>query len=293
MNIKKYIKENTATLKGKCVVLSGATGGLGRKLSRYLAPAGVKLVLINKDPKKAAGLRNSLLMRYPKADIKCFSADFTDIEAVKELCSKLSELPIDYLIHNAGAYALPREKNQLGIDNEFQINFLTPYYISRKLLPLLEERKAKIILTGSIAQRAAYADSADLDYSRRRSDVQLYGNSKRFLMYSHIMLAVTHPRIELTLAQPGICATGITSHYPLALRAFIKLPMKLGFMSPGRACLPILNAIHRETLHYSWIGPRFFNIWGRPKLSVLKGCSKNEQEFIFSTAEKLYKKMDS
>ena len=293
MNTQKYIEENTAVLKGKCVVLSGATGGLGRKLSRYLAPSGVKLILLNKDPKKAAGLRNSLLMKYPQADIKSFSADFSDIDAVKKLCAELSELPVDYLIHNAGAYAMPRGKNELGVDNEFQINFLSPYYISRKLLPLLEERKAKIILTGSIAHRAASADSADIDYSRHRSDVQLYGNSKRFLMYSHIMLVVKHPGIELSIAHPGICPTGITSHYPAALRAFIKLPMTLGFMGPGRACLPLLNAIHRETLHYSWIGPNFFGIWGKPGLNVLKGCSEKEQKLIFDTAEKLYREMDS
>jgi hypothetical protein len=64
----------------------------------------------------------------------------------------------DFLIHNAGAYSIPRFKTDQGVDNVFQINFLAPYYMTRELLPELQKRNGRVIFVGSIAHNYSKID---------------------------------------------------------------------------------------------------------------------------------------
>ena len=49
MNIKKWLAENTSSLVGKTVVVTGTTGGLGRELCGYLALLGAELILVDRN----------------------------------------------------------------------------------------------------------------------------------------------------------------------------------------------------------------------------------------------------
>ena len=56
MKIKTWIQKNTRLLDGKTVAVSGATGGIGRQLSLYLAELGASLILINRNKERAKKL---------------------------------------------------------------------------------------------------------------------------------------------------------------------------------------------------------------------------------------------
>ena len=45
MNYKKWFQENTFSLKGKKIALTGSTGGLGNETAKHLAFLGADLVL--------------------------------------------------------------------------------------------------------------------------------------------------------------------------------------------------------------------------------------------------------
>ena len=53
MSIKGWLKENTASLRGKTVALTGSTGGLGRELANYLASLGATLVLLDRNRERS------------------------------------------------------------------------------------------------------------------------------------------------------------------------------------------------------------------------------------------------
>lgn len=63
-------------------------------------------------------------------------------------------------------------------------------------------------------------------------------------------------------------------------------------MKPKKACLSVLKGIFDETKSCYWIGPWFFNIWGKPKNKKLKTATKEEMNFIGDTAEKIYDKIE-
>ena len=288
MNIEKWLKENTSSLSGKLVTITGSTGGLGKELCKYMLKLGASLILLDRNAERSASLREKLLSEYADASVRCINVDLEDIDSVRSAVSLLKSEPIDVFIHNAGAYSIPRHKCSTGFDNVFQINFVSPYYIINELLPYLNERSGKVVVVGSIAHNYSKVDEDDIDFSSREQASKVYGNAKRYLMFSLFPLSEKAPNVSFSVTHPGISFTNITAHYPKLIFAVIKHPMKVIFMKPRAACLSILRGIFEPCSECEWIGPRFFDGWGLPKKKTLKTASDNERKFIVKTAESIY-----
>lgn len=269
---------------GRVVAVSGSTGGIGRELCRYLAKMGAKLILLDRNPKRSEALIEELRTSYPELCAQHVTVDLEDIAAVRAAADELIRVGIDYLILNAGAYSIPRHKCTTGYDNVFMINFVSPYYLARRLLPTIKARGGKIVAVGSIAHRYSKIDLADIDFSTRTRASLVYGNAKRHLMFSLFALDDT----ALTVAHPGITQTNITAHYPKLVYALIKYPMRVIFMRPRRACLSILYGLFEDCGENEWIGPRFFDVWGLPKKKKLNSCSDEELSQIAFRAQNIY-----
>ena len=291
MNIEKWLKSNTLSLSGKTVAITGATGGLGSVICRYVLRLEGKLVLLNRSKAKTQKLCEELCREYPHADIKVIYTDFEDILSVKSACERLCDMPIDFLIHNAGAYSIPRKICSTGFDNVFQINFVSPYYITKQLYPKLTERGGKIIAVGSIAHNYSKTDPKDIDFSTRTRSSLVYGNSKRYLMFALSELIKENPDVQLSIVHPGITFTNITAHYPKLIFAVIKHPMKVIFMKTDKAALSIIKGLFEKVPYSFWIGPRIFDVWGKPAVKELKTANQAERQRIYKTAEEIYKQI--
>jgi NAD(P)-dependent dehydrogenase (short-subunit alcohol dehydrogenase family) len=288
MNYKKWLLKNTASLEGRTVAISGATGGLGRELCRCFCRLSASLILIDRNAERSAALRAQLLSENPDAQIKSYILDLEDVSAVRKAATELLCEDIDYLVLNAGAYKIPRRKCENGFDNVFNINFVSPYILARALLPKISARGGRVVAVGSIAHNYSRIDVADVDFSTRRASSKAYGNAKRYLMYS--LWGLEEYSSSVAIAHPGIAVTNITAHFPKPLYALIKYPMKLIFMKPRKACLSILLSLFENTEQNEWIGPRVFDVWGLPKKKKLKTCSKEEAEQISKIAKEIYLK---
>ena len=283
------MKKHTASLDGKTVAISGATGGIGQELCVYLAQLGAHLVLLDRNQSKSARLESHLLNRFPTLRIQRIPLDLEDVPNVKQVASNLTALPIDVLILNAGIYQVPRHKCSTGLDNVFQVNFASPYYLVRTLLPHLRERGGRVVAVGSIAHNNAPTDKKDVDFSTRQKSSLVYGNSKRFLMYALYELFDDLPGMAVT--HPGITLTNISAHHPPLIFKLIKGPMKIIFMPPKDASLSILRGVFEDCRKNEWIGPRWFDLWGAPAKRKLTTCSAEESRWIFQTAEAIYQNM--
>ena len=286
MDQRSWLRQHTGSLRGKTVVLTGANGGIGMELCRGILFCGGKLVPVTRNARKAEALTKLLREEFPDSEIRCLWADLTDFSAVEHLAGELSRMNVDYLIHNAGAYSIPRKTCSTGFDNVFQINFLAPYYLTKRLLPLLKERRGKVIAVGSIAHNYSKTDPGDIDFAGRSACSLVYGNSKRYLMFA-LMRLLRDSGVGFAIGHPGITFTNITAHYPKLIFAVIKHPMKVIFMKPAAASRSILLALFREIPEGCWIGPGVFDVWGKPAVRTLRTCSEAEQTRIFRTAEEI------
>ena len=182
----------------------------------------------------------------------------------------------DVIIHNAGAYSIPRYITDCGFDNVFMINFLSPYYMTKTLLPYLSQKGGRVVAVGSIAHNYSKTNPENIDFRDIKAASKAYGNAKRYLMLSFYRLFENEKGVMLSVTHPGITFTNITAHYPKVIFALIKHPMKIIFMKPKKAALCLLKGVFDKTEFGTWYGPRVFNVWGLPKLMNLKTATEDE-----------------
>ncbi len=292
MKSDKYIDKNTSGLCGKTVAITGSTGGLGKEICRHLASLGADLILLDRNGKRSAEHRDSLLKLNPDIKVSLISLDLEDMESVRAATEALLSMGLDVFIHNAGAYSIPRHKCSTGFDNVFQINFVSPYYMIRRLLPMLSERRGRVVAVGSIAHNYSKIDERDVDFSTRTAASLVYGNAKRFLMLSLFELFKNESGATLAISHPGITFTNITNHYPPIIFAIIKHPMKIIFMKPKRAALSVVKGVFEECGYLEWWGPRYLDVWGLPKKKRLRSADSHEIAKISEITEKIYKNLE-
>lgn len=290
MNYKKWFLKNAESLSGKTVAVTGSTGGLGVWLCRHLASLGADLVLLNRSKTKTYEQINDLKSDFPNIKTEFIPCDLSDIKSVKAASDALIKNCPDFLIHNAGAYSIPRYITDCGFDNVFMINFLSPYYMTKTLLPYLSQRGGRVVAVGSIAHNYSKTDPENVDFRNIKAASKAYGNAKRHLMLSFYKLFENEKGISLSVVHPGITFTNITAHYPKVIFAIIKHPMKVVFMKPKKAALCILQGLFEKTEYSFWIGPRLFDVWGLPNKKKLKTFDKFEADLVFKTAEECYSK---
>ena len=266
------------SLLGKRIAVSGSTGGIGRELCLSLSRLGASIICLDRNAEKVAKLNEEL--GGSALHIRC---DLSDMKSVMQAADRLIETGADALVLCAGAYHIPRTKCESGFDNVFQINFIAPYCLAKKLKPHLRARGGRLVAVGSIAQSLSRFDPQNPE-KRNALDAVAYGNAKRCL--SIALSELFDEKDSLSLVHPGISPTGITSGYPKVIRALIKYPMKLIFMSPKKASNCVLSGIYRPTGREEWICPRVFGIWGKPKASRLRACAQSEADALLAWLQK-------
>lgn len=281
MNNKKWIEKNLPELNGKIAVVTGATGGLGREICRGLASKRAHIVLACRNKNLSQKLKDDLVKEYGKIKVDFIPLDLSQMDSVQNFINEIKKYNgIDILINNAGVYNVPFKTLDSGYNNIFQINFLYTYYLTKKLIPELEKKENSVCITlGSIAHNYSHIDLSDIDFSTRKNPSKIYGNSKRYLMFSMYKL-FEDKKTRLSIVHPGVTLTNMTNHYPKAINWLVKLGIKLVFPSPQTAVLGTLNGITNSTEYSQWIGPKTFNIWGKPKKQTLKTVSLEEYKDI-------------
>lgn len=269
MNTEKWIHRFASDLTGKVVAVTGTTGGLGRKLCRYLAQLNAHILMLNRNAEKSLALKRELLSEFPNAEVEHIDLDLSNTQSVHEVCRRLSARKIDILILNAGVYNVPLTVGKSGYNNVFEVNFISHYCLVKQLLPALRETKGKVIAVGSVAHRFARLDEKDVDFSGRKSASRIYGNSKRFLMFSLYELLRGEPDVGLAVVHPGVTLTNMTNHYPKAINGLVKIGVKLLFPPPAQAVQSLLAGIYTDCSYFEWIGPRIFDVWGSPRRDKL------------------------
>jgi NAD(P)-dependent dehydrogenase (short-subunit alcohol dehydrogenase family) len=164
------------------VVITGATDGLGKGLASELAPSGARLILHGRSEEKGDALLEELRPT-ARGELLWRRADFASLDEVRALAEELEdEDRIDVLVNNAGiGTAGPREESAEGYELTFQVDYLAPFLLTRRLLPLIERSApARIVNVSSAGQAPIDFDDVMLD--RSYSGVQAYCQAKLALV---------------------------------------------------------------------------------------------------------------
>lgn len=291
MNIEKWINIYIKDLTGKTVVVTGATGGIGKQLCLYLAKLNANLILACRSTSKTNILIEEIRKHNSLIKVDFLHLDLEDMINVKSAIEKLKQIEIDYFIHNSGIYNVPMKQTNSNINNVFQVNFVAPYFITKQLFSHFRQCQTKVVAVGSIAHNYSRIDENDIEFKTRTKASKVYGNSKRFLMFSLFELFKNETGTTLSIAHPGVTLTNITNHYHWSINWLVKIGIKLFFPSVEKATLHILKAMFENCGYHEWIGPKIFGVYGKPTRLKINTCSLKESKKIFELAESYYKKL--
>jgi short-subunit dehydrogenase len=178
--------------KGRLVVISGATSGIGKATVEKYASHGADILCINRNESKSIQLCQSLEDQYG-IEANFILADFTHLDEVHTAAKHLANLDrdIDILIHNAGIYLT---KKRLTADHNevmFQIIYLSSliinFYLKEKFL---KQNSGRIIFVNSEGHRFAILGLQldDLNWEKRRySGSKSYGSAKTAQLLSMLV----------------------------------------------------------------------------------------------------------
>ena len=156
--------------KGKVVVVSGATSGIGKATATMFSENGANVVLIGRNID--AGV--NLAMHIPNSEfVQC---DVSDEKSVKELTTYLEEKygKIDVLFNNAGIMLPSTEIEKMPVEDwkrTFEVNVDGMFFMVRNLKKLIFVAKGTIINNASIAGMHSYVTGRSYAYSASKAAV--------------------------------------------------------------------------------------------------------------------------
>lgn len=167
---------------------------------------------------KGERARDEILAQHPNAKIEVRRIDLADLASVEEFADGLiaDGTPLDLLLNNAGVMAPPtRMTTADGFELQLGSNFLGPFALTVRLLPLLLAAEAPRVATMS-SGTANYGriNFADLQSEHRRYSPNLaYAQSKLAdLILTRQLAAIAAERgwnLLSTAAHPGYTRTNL------------------------------------------------------------------------------------
>ena len=122
-------------MKGKTVVITGGTSGIGEIAAERLAQMGARIVLIARDKSRGKVTLARLHEKAPDLAHTVHYADLTRISEMKRVAAEIAsqEPRIDVLINNAGAMFSSRRLTEDGLECTFALNHMAYFVITEGL----------------------------------------------------------------------------------------------------------------------------------------------------------------
>lgn len=205
-------------MEGKTVVVTGATGGIGKATAHVLALMGAHVVIVGRDPKRTEEAAKAI-REASGGKVDAFVADLSSQAQVRRLAGELlAALPrIDVLINNAGGYWNTRHTTADGIEHTFALNHLAPFLLTNLLLERLQlNGLARVITVSSNAQAMGRINFNDLQGQHSYSGATAYNQSKlaNLLFTYELARRLEGTPVTANALHPGLVSTGFGAEDP-------------------------------------------------------------------------------
>ena len=139
-------------LRGKTVVITGPTSGLGEQVARQLALTGANLVLVARNEEKCLRVIDEIAPLCTGNKPVFVRAEMGDLESVRSACAAIQQqfAHVDVLIHNAGALLNIRQVSPQGIEQTVASHVVGPFLMTTLLLPLMDGGRVVTVSSGGM-----------------------------------------------------------------------------------------------------------------------------------------------
>jgi NAD(P)-dependent dehydrogenase (short-subunit alcohol dehydrogenase family) len=291
---KNWNKQSIPDLKGKIIIITGATSGLGKEAAKIFVEKDATVIMPVRNIEKAESVREEILKLNPNAKLDIRNLDLSSLSSIKLFSEEISRSynHLDILINNAGIMYCPYSKTRDGFEIQMGTNHLGPYALTAQLMPLLmKTANSKIVNTSSLAHLSGNIDFEDINWENRKyKTMQAYADSKIANLYFHYALVKKlkgQKNAPLVIAaHPGWTKTELDRHIGIVglISSIIGQKVEMGILPTLRA------AIDSDVKSGDYFGPNGFReMRGYPIKVKSNAMSLNVQkaEQLWTLSEKL------
>ncbi len=205
-------------LRGKTIVITGASSGIGYEAVRALLSAHAEVIIAARDLAKGEQAVQALQTAYPESQVHFLPLDLGLLASVRQTGEHFFAHwnTLDVLINNAAIAATPLGYTPDGFEQQFATNFLGHFLFAQLLLPALRNAApARVVSLTSGTHRLSDIHFDDIQYQHRPYDKwEAYAQSKT----ADALLAVALTRhgrsqgITANAVNPGGVLTGLQQH---------------------------------------------------------------------------------
>ena len=221
-----------APLRGKIVLVTGASRGIGRAISRLLASEECRLVITGRDSSALNRISHDFSRR--GIEVLAIAADLRDASSVKALCTAIQKKfhRLDVLVNNAGIGHPNLSVRELPPETWSDViatNLTGMFLLTHFALPLMKAGSV-IVNNLSIAAKRVFPGSSAYNASKHGA-----------LGFTNTLREELRPKgIRVIALLPGATDTDIwTTLWPEAPRAKM--------LSPQSIAKALLNALSQST----------------------------------------------
>ncbi|MDE8650739.1 SDR family NAD(P)-dependent oxidoreductase [Novosphingobium album (ex Liu et al. 2023)] len=205
--------EDAMTAGGpRVAVVTGASSGIGKETAKALAARGWRVIASGRDADRCAAAEAEIRAAASGAEVEFLRADLSLLADARRLADEIAARTdrVDVLVNNAGGMASALVMTDEGYEGNFAANFLGPFVLTERLLPLLRAA-AKDAPAGAVRIINTASDASEMIPSVNFADLQNLGNWSSGAAYCSGKLAnVLHARaLAGRLADDGIVAHAV------------------------------------------------------------------------------------
>lgn len=171
------MSENDARLRGRCALITGASGGIAAATARRFAREGARLALSDLNPAGAEGVAREIRQQGGSATV--ITADVTKAGPVDAMVKSAVDAmgALDILVTCAGGYTSYAKFEEIAEDDwdrVIALNLKSVYLCCKAVLPAMRARGfGRIINLGSLAGRSTSAGTSPAHYGTAKAAVSM------------------------------------------------------------------------------------------------------------------------
>jgi NAD(P)-dependent dehydrogenase (short-subunit alcohol dehydrogenase family) len=215
-------------LRGKRILVTGVSAGIGVETARSLAAHGAHVVGAARDLSKARVAADQAQKDAAANDggFELVELDLANLKSVRDCADKLVKKgePFDVIIANAGVMATPFGHTTDGFETQFGTNHLGHFVFVNKIAPLVRPG-GRVINLSSAGHRFSNVDLQDPNFERTPYEPFVaYGRSKTANILFSVAFDQRHRDrgVRAAAVHPGVIQTELGRHMdPSQLQAMI------------------------------------------------------------------------
>lgn len=233
-------------MRGRVVLVTGATSGIGRAAAEQLAALGATVLVHGRRPATAEAAASQIRTAVPGARVDAAAGDLTSLEQVRRLAADVMAAHdcLHVLVNNAGVVRRARSVTADGFEETWQVNVLAPFLLTGLVLPrLLASAPSRIVTVSSVEHYRTGIDFPSVEKGGHCRGGRAYAQSKLAEVLLTVELAdrLGGTGVTANAVHPGVIMTRL-------LRSGWVLPYGASASRGGRSLARLASAPDLENV---------------------------------------------